>query len=445
MKKIIAFWALISLCAVMSAKQADPRNVILSVSHPDGLYAAGDTVKVKAESKADFPEGLIMEVWVNGELTSSQGETVSFSKGESKILFTECWNEPTAVKIFLKNENDKKTNLAQIGFIVDAGNLKPGFDNPDDFEKFWGGQLKDLRQCKAKPILTKYEFEEKNKRYEDKCDCWAFEINMPEGRPARGFIAIPKGAKDDSLPIVMHFHGAGYSISKADIALRYATDYNAIAIDMNAHGYEDVVEIAKELGRTELKDYRRRRVTDHKSFYYRLMYLRDIRALDYATTRPEWDGKRIMVCGASQGGGQSLAVAGIDHRVSAVCVEVPALTDMGGVLVKHSGGWPGYGASIKKGKNLKNEMAVLPYYDGATFARHIVAEKVWIEAGLSDTTCAAECVISAFNSLDKVPYKRLYTFPYRNHSTSAFDENERKEWKVTIDKPREAEIKSYLL
>ena len=62
-----------------------------------------------------------------------------------------------------------------------------------------------------------------------------------------------------------------------------------------------------KLAKGELKNYRNRPVTDHKDFYFRLMYLRAVRAVDYATTLPLWDGKRILADGSSQGGAQAIA------------------------------------------------------------------------------------------------------------------------------------------
>jgi len=40
------------------------------------------------------------------------------------------------------------------------------------------------------------------------------------------------------------------------------------------------------------------------------MYLRDSRAIDYIASRPDWDGKTIVVMGTSMGGHQSLVAAG---------------------------------------------------------------------------------------------------------------------------------------
>lgn len=87
-------------------------------------------------------------------------------------------------------------------------------------------------------------------------------------------------------------------------------------------------------------------------------------------------------------------------------------------------------------------MAVLPYYEGAVMIQHTKA-KLWIEAGLIDTVCAPECVISAFN-VAVSPDKQLYTFPYRPHSDSKIDERMRGKWLEMIENPREKEVMDWL-
>ena len=172
------------------------------------------------------------------------------------------------------------------------------------------------------------------------------------------------------------------------------------------------------------------------------MYLRAVRAIDYATTLNLWDGKRIMADGSSQGGAQAIAVAAIDKRVNAVCARVPAITDVAGQLQDHRYSWPRYGKSMIKGNNIDAEMAVLPYYDGAVMLQHTNA-KLWIEAGLIDGTCPAECVISAFN-VAVSPDKTLYTFPYRTHVTNDMDKRTLESWSEVVDNPRRKEVLDWL-
>ena len=414
--------------------------VLLTIEKPDGRFAAGDTVKVYGILKADAPDDLQLEVETDGKIISP-ASPVTLKKEEKTLIYSGVFNKPTAALVSVYSRADKKQR-AVVGFVVDEGGFRPGFDAPADFEAFWAKQLKTMRKCKMKGTMTPAGFPDNVKKYEGKCDLYAFEVNMHEGRDVHGYLAMPKNADPKSLPIMICLHGAGYSRSNASNAVKWAAE-NVIAIDMNAHGYPDDQpdEYYKELGEGELKDYRNRKVVDHKSFYFRLMYLRAVRALDFATTLPEWDGKKIMSYGSSQGGAQSIAVAAIDKRVGAVVAHVPAVTDLAGHLQNHRGGWPAYDRQMKKGDNLKAEMAVLPYYDGAVMIQHTKA-KLWIEAGLIDNVCPSECVIGAFNSCPSTD-KKLYTFPYRPHSPYKIDSRVKASWVKMIDKPRTEEMKEW--
>ena len=442
MRRLFAFVLVLS-CFISAFGQNNfvYEPVLLTIDREDGQYAAGDTVKVYGVLAADAADDLQLVVEADGKVISPASPVV-LKKDEKTLLYSQVFTKPTAGLVSVYPRENKKEK-AVVGFVVDAAGFRPGFDAPEDFEEFWAKQLKTMRKCKMKGTMTPAEFPSNVAKYADKCDLYSMEVNMHEGRNVHGYIAIPKNADPKSLPIMICLHGAGYSRSNASTAVKWAVE-NVIAIDINAHGYPDDQpdEYYKKIGEGELKDYRNRKVVDHKSFYFRLMYLRAVRALDFATTLPEWDGKKIMSYGSSQGGAQSIAVAAIDKRVGAVVAHVPAVTDLAGHLQNHRGGWPAYDRQMKKGDNLKAEMAVLPYYDGAVMIQHVNA-KLWIEAGLIDTVCPSECVISAFNSCPSTD-KRLYTFPYRPHSPYKIDSRVKASWVKMIDKPRTEEMKDWL-
>ena len=444
MKKLILLLVAI-VCGVWVSAQNNLvyEPVLLTIDKQNGQYASGEQVNVYAELYSDVDEQLVCVVEADGRLVQRPAP-VTLVKGEKKLIYSASFDKPTAgqVYVFPRSNDEKK---AAVGFVVDAEKIIPGFENPKNFEKFWSRQLKKMRKCKVDAQLTPAEFPSNVSRFQDKCELHALTINMPEGRPVHAYISWPKNADPASLPIMIYLHGAGYSRSNASNAVRWAAKANGvIAIDINAHGYPDdqPKEYYDALAKGELKDYRSRKVTDHESFYFRLMYLRAVRALDFATTLPMWDGKRIMTMGGSQGGAQAIAVASIDKRVGAVYAHVPAVTDLAGHLQNHRGGWPKYDRQMKKKDNLENEMAVLPYYDGAIMIQHTKA-KLWIEAGLIDSVCPPECVIAAFN-VAVSPDKTLYTFPYRPHSDSMIDGRMRGDWLKMIDKPRSGEVIEWL-
>lgn len=81
-----------------------------------------------------------------------------------------------------------------------------------------------------------------------------------------------------------------------------------------------------------MNNYPRQGQASRDTFYFKGMYMRVLRALAYAKTRPEWDGRTLLVYGGSQGGAQAMAAAALDPDVSFCLVTVPALCDHAGSL-----------------------------------------------------------------------------------------------------------------
>ncbi len=162
-----------------------------------------------------------------------------------------------------------------------------------------------------------------------------------------------------------------------------------------------------------------------------------MRTLDFLTSQPEWDGKRILVIGESQGGGQALAAAGLDHRVTAVVATVPAMCDWGGTLVGRKGGWPDPFATTQYDR--QTLLSVLPYFDNAHILKGSKATLV-VEMGLIDVTCPAAGIFAALNEADGK--KILYTDTYRGHHVSqpAYKEV----WEKTVNAPKNVFIEDYL-
>lgn len=172
------------------------------------------------------------------------------------------------------------------------------------------------------------------------------ELNSTAPKPARGYFAKPENAKLCMLLIVIYFHAAGIKgnccRSEPVNAMRYAKmGKGALCFDLNAHGMLNgqPESYYVDLEDNELKNYPQICAENKEQSYFMGMYLRLLRTIDYMTQQPEWDGKRILVLGESQGGGQSLIAAGLDKRVSAVVATVPAMCDWGGTLVGRKGSW----------------------------------------------------------------------------------------------------------
>ena len=273
--------------------------------------------------------------------------------------------------------------------------------------------------------------------------CSDIEINCTGPKPARGYFAKPENAKSKSLPIVLYLHAAGvvgsWCRSEVGNVMRYAKmGKGALSFDLNAHGMLNgqPEEYYKNLEAGELKNYYISGIENRNDVYFRGMYLRLIRTLDFLTSQPEWDRKRILVIGESQGGGQALAAAGLDHRVSAAVAIVPAMCDWGGTLLGRKGGWP---QPFDQNGDKDKMRASLPYFDTAHLLKGCKATLV-TEIGLIDNTCPATSIFAAINQASGK--KKTFVVPYRAHQMAqpAYKEI----WGKSVVQQREAFIKDYL-
>src|SRR5207249_2947928 len=101
--------------------------------------------------------------------------------------------------------------------------------------------------------------------------------------------------------------------------------------------------------------------------YFLSMYLGDYRAVEYLASRPDWDGRTLVVMGTSMGGQQGFAVAGLDSRVSALIANVPAGCDLLGPLGGRAAPYPNWDVERPEVRRTAG------YFDAVAFARRIRA------------------------------------------------------------------------
>jgi len=422
------FTAIFSICFFDTAQA---QNVILKQSNETGIYKKGQEIRVTLFLKDHTTDSVSVKIRRNHSEQLSE-QKIKFI-GDTLLIFNETMNEPSSV-IF---EASTISETVSIGLIVDPGKIKPGTSRPKDFDQFWNNEKKAL---KALPMDVKKVVVKENG---NGFNCFDTEINCTGPKPARGYFTRPESAKPKSLPIVLLVHAAGvkgsWCRSEPGNALRYAKMGNgSLCFDLNAHGMLNgqSEEYYANLENGELKNYYLSGLESTKDNYFRGMYLRLIRTLDFLTSQPEWDGKRIIVIGESQGGGQALIAAGLDKRVSAVVATVPAMCDWGGTLVGRKGGWP----QPFEAKGDKNKMlSTLPYFDAAHMLKGSKAT-ILTEIGLIDVTCPSTSVYAAINQAKGK--KIIFTVPYRQHHAPA---NYLKEtWEKTVNQHREDFISEYL-
>jgi cephalosporin-C deacetylase-like acetyl esterase len=146
------------------------------------------------------------------------------------------------------------------------------------------------------------------------------------------------------------------------------------------------------------------------------MMLRLIRGIDVLTAQPEWDGKRVIVFGSSQGGYQAIAAAGLDARVTFFAAGVPAGCDHSGMLVNRIAGWPKI-VPMVDGKPDNSVVEAFRYLDCMNFATRTKAAGCYFTVGFIDTTCPPTSIYATYNQLN-IP-KDIYNDIPSGHSHSA--------------------------
>jgi cephalosporin-C deacetylase-like acetyl esterase len=407
------------------------QDITLSQTNKSGIYTKGQKISVIAFAENLTGDTLRIKVFKNNSQLIDQKNIIIGN--DSMTVYEASASTPCSIIIEAKAAGKN----AGLGMLIDPAKLKPGASCPGDFERYWNNLKNSLHALPWDIKRTLVMGTESDKGF----SCEDIEINCLGPKPARGYFARPEKSSTKSLPIVLLVHAAGvkgsWCRSEPANAMKYAR-MGALCFDLNAHGMLDdqPESYYEDLEKGELKTYWLQGLTNRDEVYFRGMYLRLLRTIDFLTTLPEWDGKRILVIGESQGGGQALVAAGLDPRVSAVVAIVPAMCDWFGSFEGRMGGWP----QPYESDSLKKEMRkALPYFDAANILKDSKAS-IYAEIGLIDMVCPSTSVYAALNQAKG--QKFIHAVPYRPHHQP--EGALVKTWEKDFYKTREAFIQIFL-
>ncbi|HXE09321.1 MAG TPA: acetylxylan esterase [Acidobacteriaceae bacterium] len=272
----------------------------------------------------------------------------------------------------------RNTGLYAVGAAVDPLHIPMDTPRPPDFDSFWSGKLADQAKIPINPVFTPVQ-----------TDVAGVEMNIftldALGSHAHGYIAKP--AKDGKFPALIQLQYAGvYALPAQADAQRAAAGWLVLNVDSHDKQPNDPSGGIP-------RNYQAIGNTDREQSYFLDMYLRDSRVLDYLLTRPDWDGKTIVLYGGSMGGQQSLSLAGLrPEKITDVLVCVPAGADTNGDLHGRKAGYPNWPS------NNPDAMKTALYFDPVNFASHIKAD-VFAGMGFIDTTAPPAGIWTALNQI----------------------------------------------
>ena len=247
--------------------------------------------------------------------------------------------------------------------------------------------------------------------------------NYRLGSRLYGILCVPK--KEGKYPALLQVPGAGVRAYGGDIAtaekgvITFQIGIHGVPVDMNPTVYTD-------LGAGALSGYFNYNMDDKDRFYYKRVYLGCVRANDFLTSLPEYDGSNLAVTGGSQGGALSIITTALDSRVKSLGAFYPALSDVTGYLFDRAGGWPHYFDKTNRSVNeKKDKISTISYYDVVNFARRVKVPGYY-SWGYNDETCPPTSMYAAYNviSAPKELYLALdtghWTYPEQGEKMSAW-------------------------
>jgi cephalosporin-C deacetylase len=392
----------------------DAYQLKVVTDHADAIYEAGQQAKflvTVTNGKEAVSEGKVS--FVIDDFIAEFPPAYDYPKGELNLDdntgITATSSQPGFLRCRVSFQTPDNKRLQAIAAAAFSPlKIPPSLPVPDDFDEFWAQQKAQLAKVAFDAKLTPV------KHADAGIECFDVQVACLGGAPVSGYVAKPKNAKPKSLPAILWVHGAGVRGSSLPNAVTGAKA-NMLSMDINAHGIPNGKpgKFYKDLNAGKLKNYRHTGRESRESIYFRGMYLRLVRAIDFLTSQPEWDGRVVAVVGHSQGGGQALVAGGLDDRVTLIATGVPAICDHSGRAAGRINGWPKLVPTESDGKPNAKILQAARYVDAVNFASRCDADAI-MSVGFIDAVCPPSSCYAAYNLLQGD--KQIINEPLMGHA-----------------------------
>lgn len=399
-KQFLIIIIFITISNLFAQNYSDHSNIlwVTTPNNKNWLYKINEKAKIKVVL---FEYGILQD---NIELNYSVGPELmpADMKGKIKLTNGEAFidigtmTEPGFRDCQLQVELNGEVYKHHIKVGFEPEKLQPYTKLPKDFNSYWSLAKTEAAKCPFYFEKT-YAPEFSN----NKVDCYLVKLQVyKKNHFVYGYLTIPK--KEGKFPVVFSPPGAGIKPMNPLKDIFYAED-GCIRFDMEIHGIkpnldsDTYTEISRAFG-TDNNNYLVNGLDDKDSYYMKKVYLAGIRAIDFLTSLPQWDGINIVVQGGSQGGALALVTAGLDNRVTLCAANHPALSDMARYKAGSAGGYPHLFTKFE-GMDTPKKLETLEYYDVVNFAKQIKVP-VFMTWGYNDDVCPPTTSYIVYNVLN---------------------------------------------
>ena len=354
--------ALELLALIFFALRAEAQQLNFVPFNSTGIYALGENVSwtvSPAQGEAAPFTKYTYEIKKNN-LDKIESGALCFVSGRAKIEAT--LDEPAMLYVTVNAEGAPPASAVHLGAAIAPTQLRPSVQRPADFDSFWDSKLHALSRIPLNPEATPVATREGVELLRIVVDGW--------GSRTHGYLAKP--TRKGKFPALVIFQYAGIYALRSSTAVRRATE-GWLAFNVVAHDVPPEQAVRASCNYEAIGNAKR------ETSYFLKMYLRDLRALDYITGHPDWDGKTLVLMGTCMGGQQALVCSGLRPQVTAVIANQPSGADSNGDLHGRKAGYPYWPSDDLK------VMKTALYFDIVNFAPRIKAP-VLASVGFIDTT-----------------------------------------------------------
>lgn len=296
--------------------------------------------------------------------------------------------------------------------LAELQDYRPSVREPADFDAFWASTIADSRAAGGEvvvhPIATPL-------RQID-----AFDVTFPgfAGEPIKAWLLVPAGA-EGPLPAIVEYNGYGGGRGLPFERLGWsAAGYAHLFVDTRGQGsaWGSGGDTPDPHGTgPSVPGFMTRGIDAAETYYYRRVYTDAVRAIDAVRSLDIVDPKRVSVVGGSQGGGITLAAAGLADGLIAALPDVPFLCHFERAVGLTST-FPYQEVvqylAVHRGAE-ERVFETLSYFDGVNFARRADAAALF-SVGLLDPVCPPSTVYAAFNHYGGGD-KAIEVYPHNEH------------------------------
>jgi len=403
-------------------------SVQVELDRPDGLYHVGAEVVCTATLLKDGRPAVGERFRCLVKAESKLVDTKTFAAVGKPVTVRATLDRPGWVYFGFEVLDDqgrpregpgfyrhhaKPSIVGEIGAMFAPDKIRAFPARPADFAAYWAQCRSKLDAVAPKASLTPVPVPDKLQK---QVDCFSVEVACLGNQPVRGYLAVPKGAHPKSLPAIVEYQSLYWGDANKDVAIGRAAKHQAISLSASWHG------LPTGHDRTYYEQQSKRWYTpwngdsDRDTWFWHDVFYRVLRALDFIKSRPEWNGRNLIVCGGSAGGIQTIAAAALDSQVTLALVSVPAFSDFQGFKVGRDYGPVCYRspAGLERLKNDPRIQTMLSYHDAVNFAPMIKCE-IYVCTGFADELCTPSSVYAFYNNLTAARSKAMTTNPRTGH------------------------------